>query len=192
MKYFYHGSKNPEILQLKANSKLHNTGEKVVYLTDSIPYALYYIWDVQHNGYSGKHVTGWIKDGIAYYEEQFPDQLKVFYQGVSGYLYYVSDNVNIKAVENRGNMFYCSDDVAVAKVEQIVDVYQELLKCELEGKLIVLRYNEQSVERQNELTDLVARAIIRDNLYIDNLQKQAFMKKFFVDAWATAELRSEK
>ena len=192
MKYFYHGSKNPEIVQLEASSKLHNTGENVVYLTDSIPYALYYIWDVQHNEYSGKHVTGWIKDGIAYYEEQFSEQLKVFYQGVSGYLYYVSYNDNIKAVKNRENMFYSTDDVTVTKAEQIADVYQELLKYESEGKLIVLRYNEQSVERQNELIDLIASAIIRNNFYSDNMPKQAFMKKFFVEAWTKAELRNDR
>ena len=37
---------------------------------------------------------------------------------------------------------------------------EELLKYEAEGKFVVLRYNEQTVERQNELVDLIAEAII--------------------------------
>jgi hypothetical protein len=67
--YLYHGSDYSGITELEARSKLHNTDKKVVYLTDNIPYALYYIWDEKHHGYSEKHVTGWIKNGVAYYEE---------------------------------------------------------------------------------------------------------------------------
>ena len=89
MKYYYHGSCTPGIVQLETRSKLHNTEENVVYLTDNIPYALFYLWDAEHNECSFKHVPGWTKNDIAYYEEQSPDQLKVFYQGVSGYLYCV-------------------------------------------------------------------------------------------------------
>ncbi len=58
MKYYYHGSSISGITQLEACSSLHTTGEKVVYLTDNVPYALYYIWDAEHNGCSSKHVTG--------------------------------------------------------------------------------------------------------------------------------------
>lgn len=187
MKYFYHGSIISGIAELEVCSKLHNTQEKVVYLTDSIPYALYYIWDSKHNGYRGKHVTGWVKDGIAYYEEQFPEQLKTFYQGVSGYLYCVSDNSNIKAVENREHLFFCSANVTVTKAEQIADVYEELLKYEAEGKCIVLRYNEQSTERQNELIDLIANAMIHNNFYADDQEHKDFMKKYFSLAWERAE-----
>ena len=59
MKYFYHGSNIPGITQLEARSILHNTEEKVVYLTDCLPYALFYIWDTEHNGYSGKQKMAW-------------------------------------------------------------------------------------------------------------------------------------
>ena len=76
LKYFYHGSCTPGITQLKAFSKLHHTEDNVVYLTDNIPYALLYLWNEEHNGCSAKHVTGWTKNNTAYYEEQFPDQLK--------------------------------------------------------------------------------------------------------------------
>ena len=67
--YLYHGSDYSRITELEARSKLHNTDKKVVYLTDNIPYALYYIWDEKHNGYSRKHVTGWIKNGIDKFEK---------------------------------------------------------------------------------------------------------------------------
>ena len=191
MKNIYHGSIVPKITKLEACSKLHNSEEKVVYLTDNVPYALFYIWDEKHNGFDGKHVTGWIKDGIAYYEEQFLDQLKTFYEGVSGYLYCIDDNYDIRQMENRDNMFFSINDVIVAEVVQIIDVYEELLKYEAEGKLVVLRYSEQSEQRQSELVDLIAQAIIHDNFYIENKQQRAFMQKYFPKAWQIAEFQKQ-
>ncbi len=188
MKNYYHGSCISGITQLEARSRLHNTGEQVVYLTDSIPYALFYIWDADHNGCSTKHVTGWTKNNIAYYEEQFPDQLKTFYQGVSGYLYRISESADIKDVADRTNMFYCTSDIKVAEEIYISDVYEELLKYEAEGLFVVLRYNKQSAKRQNELVEIMAQAIIREKFYTEDGQKQAFMKKHFFKSWEKAEL----
>ena len=175
-------------MQLEARSRFHNTGENVVYLTDNIPYALLYLWDAEHNGCNAKHVTGWTKNDIAYYEEQFPDQLKTFYQGVSGYLYCVSDNADIRTVESRSNMFYSTMDTTVTETIYIPDVYEELLKYEAEGKFVVLRNNEQLTERQSELVDLIVKDIIHAKYYAENEQKQAFMKKYFSKSWEKAEL----
>lgn len=186
MEYLYHGSNYSRITELEARSKLHNMDKKVVYLTDNIPYALYYIWDEEHNGYSGKHVTGWIKNGVAYYEEQFPDQLKTFYKGVSGYLYCISKNSNTKSVENRECMYYSLKNTVVVKVDYIIDVYEELLKYEASGKLKVLRYNEQSEKRQDELIDFVAIGIVKSDFFKDNETKAQFMKKHFAKAWEKA------
>ncbi len=188
MKCYYHGSCTPGIMCLEARSTLHNTDKRVVYLTDNIPYALLYFWDAEHNNCSSKHVTGWTKNDVAYYEEQFPDQLKTFYQGVSGYLYCVSDGMNIKSIENRTNMFYCTTDTTVTETIYIPDVYEELLKYEVEGKLVVLRYNEQSAERQHELVDMIAKCIINAEFYVGNEQKKTFMKKYFSKSWEQAEL----
>lgn len=57
-KYFYHGSISANIIELKASSLLHKMDTKVAYLTDNIPYALFYIWDGKHNNYDRKFVTG--------------------------------------------------------------------------------------------------------------------------------------
>ena len=188
LKCYYHGSCTPGIMELEARSMLHNTAEKVVYLTDNIPYALFYLWDSEHNGCSVKHVTGWTKNDTAYYEEQFPDQLKTFYQGVSGYLYCIPDSADIKAVENRTNMFYCSMNAIVTEAIYIPDVYEELLKYEADEKLVVLRYNEQSAERQNELVDFIAKGIIHDKFYVENESQEVFMKKPFPKSWEKAEM----
>lgn len=69
---YSHGTNVPGISVLKAQSGLHGSENKVVYLTDSVPYALFSSGDAAKHGCRDKHVTGWIKDGIAYYEEHFP------------------------------------------------------------------------------------------------------------------------
>lgn len=106
IKGLYHGSNISNIKKLKANSKLHGTDDFVAYATTNIPYALFFIWDEAITGYSGKHVTGWIKNGIAFYEEQFPNQLKAFYQGATGFLYRLEETEELKKVTNREDMYY--------------------------------------------------------------------------------------
>ena len=70
-RYLYHGSIVPNITELITNAKSHDGKSNVLYLTDSLPYSLFYIWDSKHNLKKGKHVTCGIKNGIVYYEEQF-------------------------------------------------------------------------------------------------------------------------
>lgn len=76
---------------------------------------------------SQKWVTGWLKDGVAYYEEQFPGQLKAFYEGVHGYVYSVLRGDEIQSVPQRDDLFYSNTPLNVHCVTEIPDVYQELL-----------------------------------------------------------------
>lgn len=87
MDFLYHGSSPQGINVLKPLSKLHGSNQKAVYLTENIPHALVYIWDSIKIGTCQKWVTCGLKNGIVYYEEQFPNQLQTFYEGVEGYIY---------------------------------------------------------------------------------------------------------
>lgn len=185
MDYLYHGSIIAGINRIEPRSILHNTDKKVVYLTDNFPYALFYIWDKEHNHYEGKHVTAWIKDGTAYYEEQFSNQLKTFYKDVSGYLYIVPFSSDIKQMENRECLYYSSENILAERCEYIPDVYDELLKYEALGKLKIRRYDEQSAQRQNELTDMIAAAIIKEDCFNDKA-KSEFYKRYFSKSWERA------
>lgn len=184
--HLYHGSITPGITVLKARSRLHNSDQQVVYLTDSIPYALFYIWDSYRNGLSAKYVTGGFRDGLAFYEEQFPDQLRAFYQGVSGYLYRIPKTASAHPVANRDGLFYQEGNIPVADVIFISDVYDALLKYEATGQLKVLRYNEQTNARQAELTRMIAAAIRQSNFFSDDPKQQQFMQKHFSASWRLA------
>lgn len=186
MENFYHGSSIPGITLLDARSSLHNSNKRVVYLTDSVPYALLYIWNTEKTGSRVKHVTAWVRDGVTYYEEQFPDQLRAFYQGVSGYLYTIQGEFSA-VVNGRSNLFYSEKDTAVSDMTAIPDVYAALLQCEADGKLVVLRYIEQTAERQDELSEMIATALKKNDFYTNDPEMQRFMRHYFASAWQKAE-----
>lgn len=181
MEYVYHGSAVPGIERLEARSVLHGTDQKIVYLTDNVPYALFYIWDEGVTGSPGKHVTGAVRGGTAYYEEQFPRQLERFYRGASGWLYSAPKTPEIRAVENREGLFYNLGNTPVQS-RHIPDVYEELLRHEAAGELVALRFEEQTQRRQDELIGLAAEAVVRADFYREDEVQRAFMKKYFARA----------
>jgi len=179
----YHGSAVPDLKELCPLSVLHGSAEKVVYLSSSIPYTLLYIWDAEKTQYSNKWITGWVKDGIAYYEEQFSGQLKAFYAGVRGYVYSVLKSGDVQMLPHREDLFYSRNPIRVYRVTQIPDVYQALLEYECAGKFRVLRFEDASGEKQAELTDRIAAYIIQNNLPEQDSEESRFMKQYFAQAW---------
>jgi len=179
----YHGSAVPALTELRPLSALHGSDEKVVYLSSSIPYTLLYIWDGEKTQCSRKWVTGWVEDGIAYYEEQFSGQLKAFYAGVRGYVYSALKSGDVRSLPHREDLFYSRKPIRVQSVTEIPDVYQALLEYERAGKFCVLRYEDASEEKQAELTDRIATYIIQNNLLEQDSEESRFMKRYFARAW---------
>ena len=188
-KYLYYGSSVAGIDQIRASSLLHGTdGTKVVYLTENRAYALFYIWDAEHNIKEGKHVTAWIRNGMVYYEEQFPEQLPTFYKGVSGYVYYVEGGESFRPVEGREFMWYDTKDANVVKVDYITDVYEELCRYENLGKFKVVHYNEVPVSRIEELYSHMAEEIVSKNLlHMPDIANARFYQTYFQRVWELAK-----
>ncbi len=189
----YHGSITVDIKELTANSFLHGShNQKVVYLTDNRPYAMLYIWDSNRNIKQGKHVTAWIKDGVVYYEEQFPNQLKTFYDGVDGYLYVVKDTTLFSPVNDRESMWFSPNNIKIDIAEYIPNVYDELCKYINAGGLKVIRFEDVDSERINKLYDWIADRIISKQLLENSDDSDAaFYQKFFSKAWQTAKNKNK-
>ena len=187
--YLYHGTVIPNIKNLNAVSSLHGGGEqKIVYLTDNRAYSLFYIWDSVHNLKKGKHVTAWIKDGIVYYEEQFSEQLKAFYDGVSGYLYRVENNASFRSVQNRESMWYSTENATVESVEYIRNVYDALSEYQKEGKLKIVRFDEVEKSRIDALYSRMADSVSERRLVeAPNDPDALFYQKYFPRVWERAK-----
>ncbi len=193
MHFLYHGTVVPNIKVLNAVSSLHAGGEqKIVYLTDNRAYSLFYIWDSVHNLKKGKHVTAWIKDGVVYYEEQFPEQLKAFYDGVSGYLYRVEKDTYFCPVQNRESMWYSTENAIVERAEYIENVYDELLKYQKTGKLKIIRFDDVERSRIDDLYSRMADSVAERRLTeTPNDPDALFYQKYFPRVWETAKTKSK-
>lgn len=55
----------------------------------------------------------------------------------------------------------------------------ELLRYEASGKLVVLRYTEQTKALQEELIDLISSDIKSNDFYSNDSEKQSFMRTYF-------------
>ena len=190
--YLFHGSFASGIETLHATSKLHGTEDtKVVYLTANPVYALFYIWDAIHNKRTGKYVTCFIKNGKVYYEEQFPDQLKSFYQGVSGYLYCIPHTEDFARVEGWEDMWYSPKDAGIAEVRFIPDVYEELMKYEREGKLEVITHEKVAPERIKDLYKYMAQKLVNNGLLeTPDCEEAVFCQTYFAPVWRMAKERT--
>lgn len=182
----FHGSAVSGLSELKPLSRLHNSEESVVYLSSSIPYIMLYIWDAEKTGSSRKWVTAWLENGVAHYEEQFPGQLRSFYEGVQGYVYSVLPGEGTQSVQNREGMFFCTDPVSVYRTTEIRDVYRELLRYEQEGSFKLHRFEDAAQEKQAELIERIGAYIRESGLLTQDSEHACFMKRYFTDAWKVA------
>lgn len=192
--YLFHGSHVSGIETLHANSKLHGTEDTMVmYLTANPAYALFYIWDAEHNKRTGKHVTCFIKNGKVYYEEQFPEMLKAFYKGVSGYLYCTPHTEDFSRVEGWEDMWYSEKDANVTEVRYISDVYDELMKYEKEGKLEVISYEKVAPERIRDLYEYMAKRLVNNGIVSQpECEEAVFYQTYFEPVWRMATESVEK
>lgn len=185
MTKLYHASSVPGIGVLKAISPLHGSdGERVVYLTESLPYSLFYIWDAEHNKKPGKHVTCWLKSGIVHYEEQFPDQMRAFYEGVKGYVYSVESNESCEQMPNREGMWFSRRDVKVEEAIFIEDVYAEIMRYVQLGQVKVIPFDEVSQDKIRLLYDHMAQDILAKGL-LDrpDCAEAIFYRTYFPSVW---------
>ena len=186
MPSLYHGSAQGGLTELKAFSSLHGRGDRVLYLTDCVPYALFYIWDGARLGSGRKHVTGSVRQGRAWYEEQFPGQLEAFYEGASGWLYRVEPASGAEPLAGREALFYAQGDQPVAGAAFIPDVHRVLLDWEARGMLEVSRFEDRTLAVQEELTGRIAQMIAQNSFY-QGKPEADFYRRFFREAWALAE-----
>ena len=182
----FHGSAVSGLRELKPLSKLHDSEQRAVYLSSSIPYILLYIWDAEKTGSSRKWVTAWLENGVAHYEEQFPGQLRAFYEGVQGYVYSTLPGEGMQSVQNREGMFFSTEPVDVYRVTDVRDVYRELLRYEKEGSFKLHRFEDAPPEKQAELTERIAAYIKESGLPTQDSEHAHFMERYFTDAWKVA------
>ncbi len=149
-----------------------------------------YIWDPIHNLKKGKHITAWIKNGVVYYEEQFPNQLKTFYDGVKGYLYKFP--LANDCMQNSEGMYYSENSIEILSFEKIENVYSELCEYIQKGDMKIITFNQMTDERREGLHNSITNRIMREKLVENpNSDEAGFYKKYFPAQWQRAKQQYE-
>lgn len=175
---YYHCSPIRGLKILKPGVPAHFDKPARVYLTTLLPMALMY--GVRNFEYT----YGYTKDGQIYYEEYFPDALKILYKGKSASLY-ICDPAQVETTRIP-NEAVASSEVAVLEEVFIRDVYEALLEQERLGNLIIRRYEQLD----NRMLAWIRKAEKEEILKRDLLNRSGpmaeYMKLHYPDSWKDA------
>ena len=169
---FYHGSVIGGLDIILANAKSHADGSRVAYFTEDRVYALVCCRSREEN-----FVTMGPKDGIQHYYERFPDQLRVMYEWKEGFIYRPVSCDTLK--HTKDHTWESPADVPVVLHEHITDVYEEILREEKAGNVIIHRYEEIDPDEQKKRANDM-REYIKNN---PQLTYRDFVIEHFSPLW---------
>ena len=150
-----HGSSVPGLTELKPFPSNHS--KPYVYLTDCAALALFYA----HNPIErpGGFFPYWFdKQGQLHYDEYFPDQLRLMYQGHSGWVYHVEVD-GWTRLDKMPWVYLSEAPVPVAQADFIPDLHAALTGAAEDGRLVLHRYGDIP-EGQRE----IHRKVVRNSL----------------------------
>ena len=158
----FHGSDNGTIDELKP--MLSNHGKEYVYLTDNYVLAILYA----HNPLKrpGGFFTYKFKNGKLWYDEYFENQTKVMYKGKKGFIYHFEDDNTLQRIEKMPWVYISEQNIKPSNVEQIDDIYEELLRQEKLGNLVINRHENMSEEEKAKY-----RKIVENDIQVKELKK---------------------
>lgn len=151
----YHGSPIKGLTELRPFPSNHD--QPYVYLTPCPTLALLYAHNpIERPG--GFFPYYFSKDGQLHYDEYFPNQLRVMYQGHSGCIY-AADEDAFPTLEKMPWVYLANRPVTVTACRFIPDLYGALLDAEQDGRLILHRYESLPGPQQE-----IHRRIVRQSL----------------------------
>ena len=184
----YHGTQIQNIKKLEPFATQTNAISKpVICFTPSYCIALFYIWNRSY-----KWVTfSENENGKVVFVEHYDSMLYDFYSKVTGSIYECNgDNPAITPTHMKG--VYTSEiSISIEKETQIGNVYNEILKQESLGKIIIRRYSQLSLDDKNEIFKQIVRAIHMQKLlipsdYVPKQEQVRFVQTYFPQAWDVA------
>lgn len=168
----YHGSIIKGLETIKANARSHTNNKNVAYFTEDRVYALICCRKREEN-----FVTMGLREGKQHYFERFPNQLEVLYKGKVGYLYKIKNNNHL--VHTTMHTWESDSDVIIDECEVIEDLYQEILKEEAEGNVVIHRYDEIDPAEQKMHANYIREHLDDEN----NAEYREFLIEHFSKLW---------
>lgn len=176
---YYHCSPVSGLTCLEPRKPEHFSKPPRVYLTTSMPMALFY--GIRHFEYT----YGYTKAGQLYFEEYFPNALEELYGGKRASLYLCRP----EAVETTQipNEAVSSLPVPVGEEYAIPDLLEALLVQEREGALCIRRYAQLTAERLDWIRNAEAEEIQNRNLLHQSSPMAQWMQAHYPASWQLAQ-----
>ena len=176
---FYHGTEHANLERLHPNSH-DKQGNPCLYVTDNRAYSIFYLRDRNID-----FVTcGVGPDGKVCYDEKFPDQLKILYQGRNGYIYEVDTQAEQTAI--RG-VWTCRKEARVRSFTFIPDAYQAIWAEIEKGTVVFLPFEQLHEEQLKNNHEGAVRMFLSGKKM--NSEKETFYRTHFPKAWEEAQFR---
>ena len=176
---YYHCSPTPGLTILQPRTPEHFQKPGGVYLTTSLPMALFY--GIRHFEYT----YGYTKTGQLYFEECFPDALTELYRGRSASLYLCQPRgAETTKIPNEAVSY---EPVPVLDERRVPDLLDALLEQEQQGALKIVRHHQLTDAAkawilQAEADEIKARGLLDD----PNSPMAQWMRSHYPESWELA------
>ncbi len=174
----YHGSETAGIKELLPQTSNHE--KPLAYLTDNRALAVVY----SHNYLPrplGFFTYCWGKNHSLHYEEYFPGQIELFYKGKKGCVY-TAEIDGLTQIEKMPWVYVSETPVKVSSVEEIPDIYEELLRLHEAGEITLHFYEDLPHEYIASSEKIVKREIenlkTNKNEIYENFLREHFPQLF--------------
>ncbi len=162
---FYHASSTADIKTLIPFSSCHGTPlvyfstkkeNTLVYLSNPVEKYCKEIGFEPSDRYYRFMSYRFTEDNLLEVLEYWPNALEETYAGVSGYIYATSHLPNAKIMDIP-YVTASETPVTIESAEYIPDAYLALMQAEQEGKIIIVRYHENSTDSVAQIKKLICR-----------------------------------
>ena len=182
---YYHASSVEGLKVLKPH--ISNHGKSLVYFSSKRENILVYLSNAVEKHIKDKYnrplnkYTKWASygittDGRVRVEEYYPNATVETFKGVSGYIYSVNQLDDAKPLKGIQDVYVTQDEVLVDGCEYIADAYEELLKAEQEGKIVIERFETITEQKQK----WIEKSILNEYDNTDNDDYKEFLLDKFV------------
>ena len=182
---YYHASGVKDLKVLRPH--VSNHGKSLVYFSSKRENILVYLSNAVEKHIKEKYNRplkqyekwasyGITDDGLVRIEEYYPNATIETFKDVSGYIYSVNQLDNAKPLRGIKDVFVTQDEVEIDDCEYVADAYEELLKAEQQGKIVIECF-ENITDKKREW---IERTILNEYNNTNNEDYKEFLLDKFV------------
>lgn len=182
---YYHASNIGGLKVLKPH--ISNHGKSWVYFSSKRENILVYLSNAVEKHIKDKHNRalkkyekwasyGITEDGRVRIEEYYPNAMIETFKGASGYIYSVNNIADAKPLRGIKDVYVTQDEVNVDACEYVADAYEEMIKAERQGKIVIERF-ETITDKKREW---IEKSILNEYNNTDNEDYKEFLLDKFV------------